>query len=319
MIGNSAPSSTLQGVDRFGCIIAGMIHSTCTHSIEALLVAAATAGLVVLAAPDATRLRAQSPAVDAEHPAFDVASVKPGNPGNPGMAMQIQGGRYTATNFPLRSLIMNAYRVSHAQLLSGPSWLTDRFDIVAKAEGNPPPAQMQLMMRRLLADRFKLIVHTDTRELPIYALVVGRSDGKLGSQLRTAAVDCTASRGRLTSPGSSSTSPLERPTCGMTTRGGNLIAGGITMTDLAATLAGYVNRIVQDHTGLTGNFDLDLRWTPDQLGNQPPGSPSPAALPLADGPSIFTAMQEQLGLKLESQKAPLDVLIIDRVEKPTED
>ena len=101
----------------------------------------------------------------------------------------------------------------------------------------------------------------------------------------------------------------------MTMSGGNLLAGGIPIANLAATLSGFVGRIVQDRTGLTGNFDLDLRWTPDQLGNQPPGD----AKPLADGPSIFTAVQEQLGLKLESTKAPLDVLVIDRVEKPTPD
>ncbi len=284
--------------------------------IKELFVGAAV-GLVIVTAPATVSLRAQSPPVDAEHPAFEVASVKTASAGNPGVAMQIQGGRYTATNIPLRSLIINAYRVRDAQILGGQSWLTDRFDIVAKAEGSPSPAQMQLMMRRLLADRFKLVVHTETRDLPIYALVLNRSDGKLGPQLRTAAADCTASRGRFTSTGSSA-SPLQRPTCGMTMSGGNLMAGGIPIANLAATLSGFVNRIVQDRTGLTGNFDLDLRWTPDQLGTQPPGA-APDALPLADGPSIFTAVQEQLGLKLESTKAPLDVLVIDRVEKPTPD
>ncbi len=179
------------------------------------------------------------------------------------------------------------------------------------------------MMRALLADRFKLAVHTESRELPIYALTLARRDGKTGSQLRPAAVDCVAmfaARGRG-GPPPAPPQPGERPPCGMRLGPGNLSGGGVTMAQLSTTLSQFVQRVVVDRTGLTGNFDIDLTWTPDQLpqgrGEPPPGVQLPPIDP--NGPSIFTAVQEQLGLKLDSQRGPVDVLVIDRVEQPTED
>jgi uncharacterized protein (TIGR03435 family) len=180
-----------------------------------------------------------------------------------------------------------------------------------------------LMLQSLLAERFKLATHKDTRELPIYSLEVARSDGRLGPQLRPATVDCeamiAAARARG-GPPPAPPAPGERPICGIRINPGRLSGGGFPLSQFAATLSQFVQRIVVDRTGLSGNFDVDLTWTPDQLpqGGPPPGAPP---LPPADpnGPSIYTAVQEQLGLKLESAKGPVDVLVIDRAESPTPD
>jgi len=273
----------------------------------------------------------QSQAPSADTPAFEVASVKPNKSGDGRVMIGMQpGGRFTATNVPLRMLIRNAYQLQDAQLVGGPDWIaSDRFDIMAKAEGDPPPTPpgtagpIQLMLRTLLADRFKLVVHNETRELPIYALVLARSDGRLGPQLRPAAVDCAAmaaARGRG-GPPPALPQPGERPTCGMRIGPGQMAGGGFPLSQFATTLSQFVQRGVVDRTGLTGNFDLDLTWTPDFQGRGGPPPPGAPDLPPIDpnGPSIFTAVQEQLGLKLDSQKGPVDVLVIDRVEQPTPD
>jgi uncharacterized protein (TIGR03435 family) len=300
-----------------------------------LLLVTGLSAIVAVCLPIPARLRAQAqaPAADASaNPVFEVASVKQNRSGEGfirvGMA---PGGRFTATNVPLRQLILMAYQVQPFQIVGGPNWITsDRFDIVAKAAGDvPPPAPgvvgpMQLMMRTLLADRFKLTLHNEQKEMPIYALVLAKADGKLGPQLRQSTTDCAsimraaAQRGGPPPPPSFN-EPIQ---CGMRVFPGALTAGGFPLSQLTQFLSSTVQRIVVDRTGLTGNFDLNMTWTPDQMpqgrGDPPPGAPP---LPAIDpnGPSIFTAVQEQLGLKLESTKAPVDVLVVDRAEHPTED
>jgi bla regulator protein blaR1 len=289
--------------------------------------------------------RAQSPATSVASATFDVTSVKPNKtgPGGPSMMQNQPGGRLTATNVPVRLLIQNAYRpLQGFQILGGPAWLaTDRFDIVAKASGDlatamfgapgsqsNDPTPMQLAMRALLADRFKLVVHRETRELPIYALVLARSDKKLGAGIHPSTVDCgavAAARGRGGAPPPGPPPIGERPICGMMSGFGVLSAGGTTLTQLVAVLSNAVGRTVLDQTGLTGAFDVDLKWTPDQLPQRPPGAPGDQPITVngtaidPNGPSIFTALQEQLGLKLDSTKGPMEVLVIDSVEQPTED
>ena len=300
------------------------------YTAAAVAAVAAPAAFGVATGP---RLRAQSPQASAAAPAFEVASIKPNNSGDGRVMMQQQpGGRFTATNVPLRLLIRNAYQLQDFQIVGAPSWInSERYDIVAKAEdGTPPetpsldrtgPNRLQLMMRSLLAERFQLAVHHETRELPIYALVVARSDGKLGPELRKSDVDCNAvfaaGRGRGMPPPPGPPQPGERPQCGLRIGMGNLAMGGTPLSQFANSLAMFVGRTVQDKTGLTGNYDVLLTWTPDQMPQRPPGAPEP---PPADpnGPSIFTALQEQLGLKLDSQKGPVSVLVIDRVERPKE-
>ena len=266
---------------------------------------------------------------------FEVATVKLNKSGDNRIGIGFApGGRFRATNVPLRELIAAAYGESQPlaafQITGGPKWIeTDRFDVVGKAPGDPqpgpngPPPVMFAMMRNLLADRFKLTAHRETKEFPIYALVPARADGKLGPQLRPASTDCAALMAATRARGGPPPqAPGERMPCGMRLFPGNLSGGGTSMAQLANVLARFVNRTVVDRTGLTGNYDVDLQWTPDQMpqgrGDLPPGAPQ---LPPVDpnGPSIFTAVQEQLGLKLDAARGPVQVLVIDRVERPTED
>lgn len=251
---------------------------------------------------------------------FEAASIKRNTSGDNGVRVQFQpGGRFNGLNVTLQTLVRNAYRLQPFEMIGGPSWFaTDRFDIVAKAADNAPPVDMIEMVKALMADRFKFAFHRETRELPIYELVVLRPDGKLGPQLKPSAVDCSgAMRGAppptpATPPATSPTQGA-RPTCGMRISGATLIAGGATLAQLASNLSNAVGRTVVDKTGLAGGYDMDLSFTPDAT-MRPPDAPPIAG----DGPSLYTAVQEQLGLKLESAKGPVEVLVIDAAERPVE-
>jgi uncharacterized protein (TIGR03435 family) len=299
-------------------------------SVSALAAIIAPVAVGVL---DAPRVRAQSDALRIGEQKFEVASVKPNKTAPPPSRIALQpGGRITVVNMPLRALIRFAFQVQEFQIVGGPDWIaSDRFDINAKAENDIAPSPIgeigagQLMMRSLLADRFKLSVHQEKREIPIYTLTLARTDGRLGPQLQHSTMDCAAlmaaARGRGgPGPVGRGLSPNERPQCGMRMTPGVLSGGGFPVSQLATTLSQFVQRAVVDKTGLTGDFDLDLKWTPEQM---PAFTPPPGAPPLPpidpNGPSIFTAVQEQLGLKLESTKAPVDVLVIDHAELPTPD
>jgi uncharacterized protein (TIGR03435 family) len=265
-------------------------------------------------------------------PAFDVASIKP-NKAAGSFAMVFQpGGRFIARDVTLRMLVAFAYgipeSVADQRISGGPKWIGDNhFDITAKAETVPQPAStgprpdMLLMVRALLADRFKLAVHTEKRDARVYALVLARRDGRFGQQLRSTPQDCVA---WLTAHGRAGLSQpaLTDPPCGRKRVDRSTIAGSaMTMPQLADLLSARVERIVRDRTGLGGYFDLDLRWTPEEHTAAAPDSPRPALPAAVDitGPSLFTALQEQLGLKLESRKESVGVLVIDRAEPPTAD
>jgi uncharacterized protein (TIGR03435 family) len=281
----------------------------------------ATAGIVAFGAVNA--LRGQAPAADTRLPAFEVASVKPHRSDDQRVMMVAQpGGRFTATSIGLRLLIRTAYQLQDDQIAGGPNWLTsDRFDIVAKSADGAPQYQLLGMIQALLADRFKLAVHHETKELPIYALVVARSDGTLGSQLRRN--DCDPSRDNPPGP----PDPTRQRPCGSISNGiGRLTIRAMPMAQILQFLSSSVNRVVLDRTGLAGNFDVDLQWTPDLTQGPSGGSPlgqstvvNGQAVDPNGPPSIFTALQEQLGLKLESTKWPVDVLVIDHVQQPTPD
>jgi uncharacterized protein (TIGR03435 family) len=293
-----------------------------------IAVAAVTMTLALASTPAP---RAQAPATGTGEPSFEVASVKPNKSGDNRVMLGIQpGGRFTATNLPLAMLIRFAYQIQPFQLVGAPDWATsERFDIVAKAEGELTPAPLgtvgpvQLMMRTLLKERFKLEMHPDKRELPIYALVLARSDGRPGPQLRPATVDCAAEAAAARGRGGPAPAPPafgERMTCGMRMAPGDMAGGGIQISQLAMTLSQFVQRIVEDRTGLTGSYEFELKWTPDQVpqGQPPAGAPPPPPID-PNGPSIFTALQEQLGLKLDAQRGAVDVLVVDHVEPPTPD
>jgi uncharacterized protein (TIGR03435 family) len=261
----------------------------------------------------------------ASDPAFEVASIRPSTSAYAGWRLEPQaGGRLTGTNVPAAALIRFAYDLPDFQISGGPGWLaSDRFDVEAKAEGDPPLDQKRLMLRTLLAERFKLTVHTETRELPIYALVMARSDGRPGAQLRRTEADCA--REAVSLDDWAGVGPATgTPRCGFfgfapgtdLPRGrGGLAFRGLTLAMFAKRLVPIVRRAVSDETRLTGYFDADF----DFVAELPP-PPPPPGLPNAFGSdpftSVFTVLPEQLGLKLDSRRGPVDVLVIDRVEPP---
>jgi uncharacterized protein (TIGR03435 family) len=215
------------------------------------------------------------------------------------------GGRYLLRNMRPRALISIAYDLPSNRVLGGPGWLdTDRYDLEALGRENPTREETREMLRAVLGDRFRLATHTEKRELPVYALVVARPDGRLGPGLRRTSTDCRDPEVRKKAYASAPAG--SRLVCGFTESPGTFTGGGEEMSTLAFILTSAAGRPVLDRTGLTGGFDIDLKWTP---ALQPD---------TADAVSIFTAVQEQLGLKLESTTAPLDVLVIDRIERPSE-
>jgi uncharacterized protein (TIGR03435 family) len=211
------------------------------------------------------------------------------------------------------------WRVPEFQISGGPAWIgSTRYDISAKPENNPKDDEILPMAQSLLADRFQLSVHRETKELPIFALVVAKKDRRVGAGLTESKDDCAV-------PDASDPPPrLERgelpaPTCGRINRSPRLVrATSISLAAFAHSLSEILGRPVVDKTGLTGNFNISMEWTPDdaQLSMLPPDAPRRRLE--ASGPSIFLAIQEQLGLKLESQKGPVEILVVDRAEKPSE-
>jgi uncharacterized protein (TIGR03435 family) len=252
---------------------------------------------------------------------FEVASIKENVSGSDNASVRAQpGGRVSVSNNSLRSIIRNAYSVQNYQIVGGPDWInTVRWDITAKAPEDAPPQQLLLMLRTLLADRFKLVIRNETREMPIYALSIARADGRLGPQLRSSNTDCAAIFAAAKAKGEAPPPTTNgRPTCGTRTTRGNMMTTGVAMSDFARNLAPFAGRPVVDKTGLSGVFDLDLTWTPEQGPAGPEGTQSQTA-PSIDGVSLFTAVQEQLGLKLDAQRGPVDVVVIESAERPVED
>jgi uncharacterized protein (TIGR03435 family) len=268
-------------------------------------------------------------------PAFEVASIKPNTSGDLGQHIWRTATGLTVTDMPLRDLIRFAYLpLQSFQVVGGPSWLGgDRFDMLAKIDGPAPPPTLpgadepdafMLSMRTLLADRFKLKLHQERRDMDVYALVLG----KLAvAGLKPSTADCEAflqeaiRHGGLTWPEPGAT------VCGLWQSPAQIRMGGVPLSFLTNALSGITGRIVFDRTRLTGKYELTLTWTPDGLRNFKASADLPAGtLPRIngvsfdpDGPSIFVALEQQLGLKLESTKGPVDVLVIDHVERPTPD
>jgi len=249
-------------------------------------------------------------------PAFEVASIKPTvSDAREGISVQPDGVRFTG--FQVRTLITIAYRAEGIQrfdqLVGAPSWTgVDRFDIVAKAGSSlaaqePMAARLPAMLRALLRERFRLRAHAETRSMPAFALRIARRDRRLGQQLRESTSDCSAN-GRAQAGQSDSDT-----WCGIRATGGVITGRSVSSAQLAGNLSGYptIDRFVADRTGLTGRYDFRLEYSPAVVGGG-----DAAANP---GPSLFTALTEQLGLRLQPEKAVLPVLVIDRVEKPTPD
>jgi uncharacterized protein (TIGR03435 family) len=256
---------------------------------------------------------------------FEVASVKANKSGDGnGNLRGLGSDRVVATNMPVRPMITFAHGVAGYQLIGGPGWLaTDRYDINAKLEvtptsvqpfvpGSTTPNPMQLALRHLLEDRFKLKMHRETRELDIYALVMARPGGGPGPGLKPSTQDCAAAVAAAQRPGAPPFGAPGQPFCGISGSPGRLKFGGLPVSSFATAFAGPAGRMVVDRTGMTGSWDFELTFAPENRGTD-----APTVDPNA--PSFFTAIQEQLGLKLEPTKGPVDVLVIDAIEKPTED
>ena len=304
-----------------------------------------TGGFALAILLAATAASAQDPAATPAA-AFDVASVKPSNPNpdpsNPlsqiALMLPQPGGRFTATNTPLRLLIMTAYELKQdAQLAGGPpDLLTAKYDITARtATATLGMKELPGLLRSLLADRFMLKTHTESRELPIYDLVLARSDGRLGPDLRPSKSECSkgdelAAAGAALAKGDVASFLGKPGPCMVTTdpSGGplNLMmrGDGQEMKQIVEILTQFTGRAVRDKTGLTGRYDFDMKMDlqmvlalAKRMGANIPAAA--ADIPQADGSSLMTVLNEQLGLKLDSVRAPVDVVIIDSVEAPTPD
>ena len=261
---------------------------------------------------------AQAPAPGAT---FDVSSVKPNKDGGPSSVRVTPGGMLTVTNNNLRNIIRNAWNLTNDQIVGGPDWIdSDRFDITAKASKPFSQDEARAMLQALLAERFGLVTHNETRELSVYLLTLARKDGALGPQMKKSDLDCAALFAAVTAGGKM---PERLPNgnlpCGISVRAGQglVVASPASMEQLTRNLVGGVGRIVVDKTGLQGYYDFTLNFAPEGPP-PPPGVPAGPA-PDPSAPSLFTAMQEQLGLKLEPGRAPISVLVIDRATRPLAD
>lgn len=267
--------------------------------------------------------QAQSPNVRAQ---FEVASIKP-HPGI-GNLVHIQpypGGRLVVENFTLRLLMQNAYGVQPFQILGGPGWInSERYDVEAKADGSPSGKQMTgPMLQTLLEDRFKLRLHRETKLLPVFGLMIAKGGAKLQRSKEGGCIPFSMDSLPLPPmrvPGVPRTVFCGFLGFGMEGPDRKLEMAGVSMAELATSLSrGELRRTVIDKTGLVGTFDVNLHWSIDVVQADPGAPGDPAKPPTANptGPSIFTAIQEQLGLKLESTKGPIEVLVVDHVEKPS--
>jgi uncharacterized protein (TIGR03435 family) len=266
----------------------------------------AVAGPIGIGIVNAPRGHAQSQASSAAPLVFEVASIKPAHPDARGMSWTVMpGGGMRATNVRLRHLIEFAYNVDRSQISGAPGWFeSEGYDVLAKPPessevkagtaqtGKDHQNEARQRLQALLADRFQLVIHRETKEMPVYVLVVAKNGPKLEESTKVR---------------------------GMKVRPGNFNAEGTPIDGLAQYLTGILRRLVVDRTGLKGTYDFKLEWTPDQTGfgkleEEKAGGASP---PDPSGPSIFTALQQQLGLKLESQRGPVEIIVIDRAEKPS--
>jgi uncharacterized protein (TIGR03435 family) len=251
---------------------------------------------------------------------FEVASVKRNIEGGPTTFNPQATGQFTVINFPFATLITAAYQLQPYQLLGAPSWTREeRYDINARLDpkiasrlqpdGHPPT--WALALRKLLSERTGLTFHRETREMPIYALVMARADRKPGPNLQPAKADCDALRTESEAAaraGRPSPYPPRTETwtpCGLRTAPGRIVSGGYGFAEFMRELSVRVGRQVVDRTDLAGRWDFFVTFAPE-------GSPDPEA------PQLFTALQEQLGLKLEASRGPINVFVIDRVERPAD-
>lgn len=273
----------------------------------------AIAVLLVAVSRPAPKAFAQS-ATTGERIAFEVASVKPNKSGARAIDINTYpGSRFVATNIPLRSLVRLAYGLEDHEIVGGPSWMdSDPFDVEAIAGRELPEmtgpfgagGALPEMLKSLLADRFRLVARTEVRDMPVAQLVMARDDRRPGGRLMRSAMDCAALFAQR-KPGEGS------PPCGVRMAPGSIVLEGVPISQLASALTGVVRRTVIDRTNLEGNYDLQLHWQMRQ-----PSSPDAPPTPTA-GPTLFDALRDSAGLRLENSVGPQEILVIESVQRPS--
>ena len=325
-----APLMSVAGVGganlkvRLDAILSNQIGARLSWPGRVALITASAIALALPIAAGAVRAQEQEPILDAS---FEVASFKRNLDVNANVVWRPQAtGEFTLINIPFTTLLYGAYQLQPYQLIGAPSWVRDeRYDIIAKLDpkiagrlqpdGHPPT--WALALRRLLVDRARLAFHRETRQLPVYALVLARPDRRLGPNIRPAQADCDALRVQsAVAAKEGKPSPYPRNTatyvpCSLRNAPGRITSGGFGFAEFLSALSVQTGRAVVDRTGLSGKWDLHVEYAPS------PVAAGAAADP--DRPDLFTALQEQLGLKLESTTGPVQVFVIDRLERPTAD
>ena len=276
----------------------------------------------LMTAITATVMPVASKTPPAQKPSFEAATVKPTNGGRSVLNAAPSSGYFRASGFPLKWFVCYAYRIRNDQVLGGPAWVnTDLWEIQAKVRDdsvsqpfatadNTKPEAIAFMLQSLLEERFRLKLHRETRESPVYILTVGTGGPNF---------NLSEDHGEPNAP---QNIPLDQPRGMIKRTGDSVTARAVRMSSFANFISQGLGRPVFDKTSLDGLYDFKLNWTPPQFVGTPPGFPggsevSPLLNSDRSAPSIFTAIQE-LGLKLEPAKAPLEVLVIDRVERPSE-
>ena len=248
-----------------------------------------------------------------QRPRFDTASVKPNQSPDAGINNRFSPGRFAYVNTPLEVFVYSAYRFPSERVLGMPDWARrDKYDITATHDPQYAAFSLQqlAMLQRLLEERFSLQTHRETREMPVYELVRVRQDDQLGPRLRVSTLDCSPA------------APANRAQCGLRISTGLIDGKSVDWRNLVAQLPSAVGRTVIDKTGLQGLFELTLEWNPDPSMTRSPEAAAAATAAAAtpgERVTIFTALQEQLGVRLQAARAALEVLVIDRLERPTPD
>ena len=241
---------------------------------------------------------------------FEVASIKRNRSGSDMAEGGSQpGGRVNARNVTLVNLMIMAYAMPPDRIEGGPAWAaSDRFDVAGVGNRNVSVAETRQMMQNLLADRFKLKTRIEPRDRPVFDMAIARDDGRLGAQLSSSS-DCAGQPPRESLPPASAPPDLTKPACGTIAFGGNVFRGhGVALAQIAGSLSNFAGRPVKDRTGLDGLYDFELKWS------RPAENPNPS-----DPPEFVTAIREQLGLKLDAVRGPIDVLVIVSAEQPSLD
>lgn len=259
-------------------------------------------GVMVLLATGAL-----APEAQAQAPSFEAIAVKESSGAR--IPIQWQGPRFVAGGVPLQTLLAVAYQVPAYQLAELPEWVRSvRWEISALASRVPAQAERMPLLRALLAERFRIVVRTETQERPLYLLTLARSDGRLGPGLTPTTIDCIA----LATKRAAGTAPAGGPECRVSVGPGAYMREGVPLAALSDVLTSVLQRPVVDKTGLTGFFNIELRYRPVTAAAGAPAAPS-------DAPDLVTAVTEQLGLKLESARGPMPVTVFDRLERPIPD